>query len=405
MSAVLTVAGVDVSPRTLMDVTITAGRDDIDSQPDASVLSATIVDWRVAGRVGDPVVLADMHGRMFAGTVTDLSASMETAGHWQVRLAATGPLADLGRVLLGDEPWPEESDSERVARIIALAGAPGHVDVAVLGPAMLPRDVDRKDAAELARQTADDALGVLWEQPSDPDTPIRYLPARLRSWAPTAVAWQELPAVEWQAVNPGMTWATVDTGGGGSLPGDPGSLNLAAGEVVAWVTLTQGIGDLARCVRVVWGVEVSGGDRPQEIAGAGIPEISLTTELAAAGDAIAVADAVWRTRREPRWRLREVQILADALPSERVAEIRAALAIGARVTITGIDWDSPIGSTWQGYLEGWRHEIDEDGYAIWLRTSERALTEPADRWQDVAVGAVWSALPGDLSWSDASDMP
>lgn len=403
MTAVLTIGGVDVSPNTVYDVTLAVGRDDVNTQPDASVLGATLHAWNV-GTVGDQITLADAAGTLFTGTLTDLETTPITLVPplWETKLTAVGPLADVGRVLVGDEPWPEETDSERVFRIVELAGAAHAVDPNVLGPLILPRDVDAQNAADLCRAVATDALGVFWEQPADPITPIRYSPQRYRSWNEIAVTWSEVPAA-WQDLNPAMTW---DQATSGYLPiaGVPLSLELDAAEVRAEVVFSQRVGDLVRTCRVVYGAETGQGDRNEISFGAGAPEIKLDTQLSEQGDALAVAETVVRSRREPKWRLSDVVLDQDHAPPLRWLEIRRQLTIGTRLTLT-LPTDTPVGAIWQGYLEGWNYQLlPGDGDVLTLRTSERALTEPADRWQDVDPLLTWANVDPLETWDTAQTL-
>jgi hypothetical protein len=404
MTAVLTVGGLDMSPATIYDVSLTVGRDDVNTQPDASVLDATLHVWNV-GTVGDPVTLVDAAGALFTGTLTDLETTpiiLTVPSRWETKLTAVGPLADLGRVLVGDEPWPQETDSERVWRIVELAGAPHAVDPNVLGPQILARDVDAQNAADLCRDVATDALGVFWEQPADPDTPIRYSPQRYRSWNAIVVTWDEVPQ-SWDELNPAMTWADA-TSDYLPIAGVPLALELDAGEVRAEVVFSQRVGDLVRKARVVYGPDTGEAGRDETGFGAGTPEVKLDTQLADEGDALNVAETVVRSRREPKWRLSNVVLDQDHAPPIRWLEIRRQLTIGTRLTLT-LPTDSPVGAIWQGYLEGWDYQLlPGDGDILTLRTSERALSEPADRWQDLNPALTWAAVQPEETWDTAQQL-
>jgi hypothetical protein len=402
MTAQLLIGGTDVSGVTYT-ATVSAGRDALDSQPDASVLELAMFGWRPAGQLADSVTLSDEHGTLFHGTVTDLAASLDPnlPDPWRTRVTAVGPLADLGRVVIGDEPWPAETDSQRVTRILDTAGAAHAVNGNVNGPLLLPSDVDRRPALELAQDTAGDALGVLWEQPSDPAAPIRYTPQRLRAWEPVAPLWSELPAGQsWSELPPAMTWDTWTTEHYPGVLTTP-SLTLHAGIVLAAVDMSQQIGDLIRRVRIQYGPEVDQGDRAQVVMGDDIPELSRDTRLADEAGATLVADSLWRARREPGWHMTSATLKLWELPQATQAEIRSALAVGTRLTITDIDFDSPIGTQWQGYLEGWVHELDGATHYLTLQVVDRRLVEPSNRWQDIPPTLQWQEISPTLQWQDA----
>lgn len=411
MTAVLTVAGANISGTTHFDVEVEVGRDNVDSQPDASVLTAILDGWQAAGKVSDPLVLSDSWGQLFAGTITDLQAELDpTRTHpWRTRITAAGPLADIGRAIVGDEPWPQESDSKRVKRILDLVGVnTAAIHDGVIGPAILAKDVDRQSALDQAQNVAADAFGVLWEQPADPDHPIRYSPQRLRTWTPVALGWAELPTTTWGAVDSALTWNDIDSDAF-QLPGSPVALTLNAGDVIADLVLEQRIGDLIRTVRVTYGAETEDGDgnsipRPQAIAGNGTPEVGRDTQLANAIDAAALADTLWRSHREPAWLMRQIILkpLEDMAPAV-AADIRAALTVGTRLTIDRIAYPGPFGSVWQGYLEGWTHQLTPGRHVVEMFTSERIFTEPSDRWQDIGSGLRWADVV--VTWDQTGDMP
>jgi hypothetical protein len=402
VTATLTVGATDASCATDYDVTVTVGREAVDEQPSASVLTVASSE-SVTARIGDPVVLSDAYGRMFGGTVTDLDAEWDAFGAvWRTRLIAAGPLADLGREWVGDTPWPQESDSARVDRVLTLVAAPHNVDPAILGPEMLGTDVDHRTALDYAQSVAQDALGVLWEQPADAATPIRYAPQRVRAWDAVAIVWSEVQqGMTWATMPADLTWDAVAM----AAPNDAvPALDLDCTEVLADVVLSSRVGDHVGQVTVLWGPPADpGAERAAETVGDGTPAVRLDTQLATAGGALQVADTVWRARREPLWRLTRLTVPTDTLPPARVQQIRGALTVGTRLTVT-LPAGAPAGSRWEGYLEGWRHELADGRHDLILATSERGMTEPADRWQDVPPQTAWATLPADLLWDDALDM-
>ena len=158
-------------------VTIRHGRDSSDGQPVAS--SATIdlsIDDHAAlpamVDVGGVVTITtDIPGTQSIrskGRVTDINQGW--GGRWpRDPGTACGPghrdraLADLGRRVVGDTPWPQQVDGTRVAAILAAAGItlnpatsdPGTVQI-------LPRDVDAQPALDVAQEVATDAGGMVW---------------------------------------------------------------------------------------------------------------------------------------------------------------------------------------------------------------------------------------------------
>jgi hypothetical protein len=128
----LLVGGEDWSGLVPGTVTVRHGRTTPREQPDASTLTVTLPERSPAASwLGQPVtldaVLDDVPLRRFTGRVTD------AVGTWvagvnpgdpptpYTTIVATGSMAGLGRRVIGDTPWPAESDGARVARILDAA--------------------------------------------------------------------------------------------------------------------------------------------------------------------------------------------------------------------------------------------------------------------------------------------
>jgi hypothetical protein len=399
----LFIGGEDRSCDTLRDVSIDMGRTSADGQPDPGTFTAgEVADWTLAGTVGDTLLFLADEWPLFRGYVTDLDTQVEyPAGRWPTRVIAAGPLTQLGHAVIGDEPWPQESDSARIQRILDLVGAHHEVLDTTVGPDILPRDVDRRTAADLVARTADSARGVLWEDPHNYGGELRYLPRRLRAWTVAPVAWLEVnpPTLEWDQVDPTETWAEF----GHSPPGTPLDLHLDCSEVLADVTWSQRVADTAQSVRVAYGVEHGqSGDRPEVHVGSGLPEVRLDTDLADEADALEIATELLSSRRGHAWRLQSV-IIPMHLLTDKFArhDLLGHLGVGTRLTLD-TPAPSPTGTRWQGYLEGWSHHIDmTGGWWLTLHGTDRSLTEPAARWDDTDAALTWATVPADLTWDTA----
>ena len=403
MTATLIVAGLDVSRITLYDVKVDCGRDDVESQADASVLSATLIELPSTINVADAVSLVDAHGMLFHGYVTDLQADLEADDEgmaWAYSLTATGPLAALGYVNVGAADYPQESDSQRVARVLTEAGAGHSVDPNIPGPQLLPRLAQLGRAQELARSAADDGQGVMWENPADPVTPIRYTAQRARRWAPGDLAWSELPADQAWADYGILTWAELTSD---YLPteGFPPALEIDPATTPARATFTQQIGDLARTVTVTYGAPGVEGGRPIVTLGELEPVHDYDTQLVTFADAVTYAGNMLRRSQEPAWRLSSLTVPLHKLTEEMRARYRDSLTVGTKLTIP-FPHGSPVGYVWEGFLEGWTHTLTPGVHDLELRTSERSLTEPSDRWQDIGATITWAGTDPAMRWQDAA---
>jgi hypothetical protein len=403
MTATLIIAGLDISRITIYDVKVECGRDDVESQASGSVLTASLIELPSTINVGDPVSLADDQGTLFHGFLTDLRADLDSdieGMTWGYSLTATGPLAALGYVNAGLSDYPQESDSQRVARVLTEAGAGHNVDPAIPGPQLLPRLAQLGRAQELARNAANDGQGVLWENPADPVKPIRYTAQRLRRWAPGDLAWAELPADRAWADLSSLTWADLTSD---YLPaeGFPPAINLDPATIPARATFTQQIGDLGRTVVVTYGTPGPEGARPTVTVGEREPVHSYDTQLATFADASTYAGNMLRRSQEPAWRLASIAVPLHELPADEQTHFRDSLTVGTKLTIP-FPLGSPVGYLWEGFLEGWTHALTPGEHSLELRTSERSLTEPSDRWQDIAATITWAGTDPAMRWQDAA---
>lgn len=412
MTAVLLLSGRNVSAEAIADVAVDAGREDIAAQPDATVLTATL-DGLPDSRVGDTAALFDAWGhQLFTGRISDLRAEQAVKQQldgsqrlaWTTAVTAVGPLALLGQAQAGAGDAPQESDSRRILRILAETPLAGWavIEPGIPGPDLLPRPAEPASAADLARAAADDGMGVLWEHA---DGTIRYTPWRLRQWRAYQLTWGEL-GMPWTDIPPEATWSQLDSA---LVPGPavkPPEMELDPVAARAELTFEESVGDLARTITVTYGTAPDDGPRPTSTAGDGPPVVQIDTDLAEAADAATHATAMLRRHYEPAWRLTTLRIELHRLRTSAARQLLDALQVGTRLTIP-IPHGSPVGTLWQGYLEGWRHEIHGSpagqSHAVQLRVSDRQLTEPADRWRDIDPGITWAGTDPAMRWIDASE--
>lgn len=394
----LTIEDFDASCLTIYDLKITCGRDDVYSQPDGSVLEAELIGYTEHGAmVGRKVTVTDEYGRLFAGWVTDLTAGYATADGWRMHLSATGPLALLGQYVAGVDDWPVETDSQRVARAVGETELGPYLaaDLTVEGFNIAARTGKADNAASLARLAADSAHGVLWENPAEVEQPLRYTPAKYRTWNEYLHSWGELPGT-WDDLPDDMAWQDLDSD---ALPveGIPPTLDLDCATVHAEIEFEQTVGDVIRMVEVSY-KDPDDIARPAPIlAGSGAPSKKFDTALDSLSDATAFANTVLERNSEPLWRLSSA-ILDMGLVTDK-ATVRNSLQVGTKV-IVNMPLGSPVGTVWQGFLEGWEHVITDAGHIVNLNLSDRYLTEPAIRWIHIPNNTLWDDIEG--SWDDAT---
>lgn len=381
---VVTVAGLDLSCL-VDDVAIVHGRGTTTAQPAASTatISLDLADTELPAdvEIGAEVVVTTepVPGIVlarFRGRVTDLTLGWDDAGEDTPnagigQLVAAGPLADLGRRVIGDEPWPAELDGARVARALALAGVildpvtsdPGTVTV-------LPRDVDATDALGIVDETAATAAGIVWETAAGE---IRYADAEHRR---------------------------------GTLP----AITLDACDLLVSPAWARTLDGMTNRVSIGYGVGEDGGEQPRvaaenakSIERYGILDYSASTTLADKVDADELAALLVARNSYPVW-------IMAALPVDvkRLTEIETvdllALDVNALIYLSAFPAIAETAPT-SAYLwvEGWTERLAWDAHDLALTVSGYCRTSPPPRWDDVDPSWEWDAV--DLTWDDLTCLP
>lgn len=377
----VTVGGVDLSCW-VDQLSIHHGRNDTTNQPEAS--SATIdldlSDPPPTIEVGSEVIVTttlapgEVYTR-FRGVVTDMTVGWDDAGSETPnagigQLTAVATLADLGRRVVGDAPFPQELDGARVSRVLALAGVvldPGTSDPGTAQ--ILPRDIDAADALSVAQEAANSAQGILWQTR---DGEIRYADADHR---------RNLPSV-----------VTIDVC-----------------HVLVTPTWSRSLQGLINKVSLGYGVGAGGGDQPRvydnnaaSIARYGTYDYSLTTTLAVLADAQAMAGLLVARNAKPVWVMTNLPLAMKDLDHDTTAAV-LSLVMHSLITLTGMPVVIPgTPATAALWVEGWTETLRYGDHELELVVSGYCRTSPPTRWDDVDPTWTWNAIPSNPSWDDAS---
>jgi len=369
------VGGADVS--CLVDeVSIVHGRPDASSQPDASAATLEItvgpgaplpdaVDIGAALTVDTVVDGATF--RRFTGRVTDLNLGWDDAGpdtpdSGVGQLVAVSVLADYTRRVVGAEPFPQELDGARVARVFALAGL-------VLSPitsdpgtvAVIPRDVDARAALEVAHGTADSAGGLVWQTRAGD---IRYADTEHRR-------------------------------------GIAVTLDLEACDILVTPTWARTLAGLVNEITMGYGVAPEdGGEAPtlhtvnaDSQAKWGRYGYSVTTELAEWGDAFAATALILAQNAGPVWMLNALPVDVAGLSGPETRALMA-LDVHSLVRVTGLPYAGSAPSAIVAWVEGWSERLAFGVHEMELTVSDYCRTAPPPRWDDVPAGTTWDTVTG-----------
>lgn len=381
----ITIGGVDVTCL-VDDIALVHGRADTTSQPDASTatigLDLNNTELPVEAEIGAAVLVTTTLEtgpalERFRGRVTDITLGWDDAGPYTPnagmgQIMAVGPLADLGRRVVGDQPWPAELDGARVARVLELAGVT--LDPATSDPGtvmILPRDVDSTDALTVAQETATSAVGMLWETSTGE---IRYADAEHRRNIGTRLA--------------------LDT------------CDLLVSP--AWSRTLQGV---TNSVSIGYGAGPGGGeqprvtaDNPDSISRYGIFGYTTATLLEGETDATELARLLVARNGWPVWIMPALPVDMKGL-DVAATDTLLRLNVGDLVELTGLPEITPSAPTTAAlWVEGWTERLAWEIHEIEVAVSGYCRTVPPPRWDDIDAAYTWDDM-ADPIYSGSSLTP
>ena len=379
-------AAVDIS--CLVDtLTIHHGRDDTDSQPEASSCTVDIsldtdnpaeivpAALDIGATVKVTTALLGTPYTRFTGRVTDIAegwddAAEDTPNAVTMRVIATGPLADMGRRVVGDVPWPQEIDGDRIHNIFTAAGVPW--DGATSDPGtvqILPRDVDSQPALDTAQSVATDAGGVVWETR---DAQIRYADSNHRRNAISA-------------------------------------LTLDACDILVSPTWSRTTSGLINDVSIGYGVPPEGAEQSRYLAADpvskarfGVYAFTTATQLAALADAAAMGQLILTRNHLPVWIMSTLPVdVAGLSPADTAALL--GLDMHGLINLTGLPAAGTAPTSAYLWVEGWNETLEFGIHELELVVSGYCRTTPPPRWNDLLPEWTWDAPPiaPTLTWDDA----
>jgi hypothetical protein len=371
MTTTVTINNLPVEARVLEGVTIRYGRDGIDDTVPASSCSLQLLaanEDQPAISLRDLVVVKVDGTIVFRGKVTDRQIDVPFIDSTRIAtiqsVIAVGALSELGRILTGGGAYPSELDGARVSRILT--------EAAPLAPAI--------DASPEAISTSDlsfDYYAFAGLETVDAGTVT--LNARAGS---LAKALELTDVATTSAGSPGLyetpsgLYGYADTR---RRSKNATPLTLDAAIIGASITSASRVGDLINTVTVSYGTaspqETTTSTNPVSVNTIGTVAKSITTELELSTDAAELATRITTARSEARLNLESITVNLD-LPTLDPA-VKTALTgptYGKPVTLTGLDSRMGLGTSWQGFIEGWTLTARQGREAITLNVSARVYS-------------------------------
>jgi hypothetical protein len=412
MTTTVTINNLAVEARVLEGVTIRYGRDRIDDTVPASSCSLQLLaanEDQPAISLRDLVVVKVDGTTVFRGKVTDRQIDVPFIDSSRIgtiqSVIAIGALSELGRILVGTSAYPSELDGARISRVLTEA-APLSPTVDSIVVPISTYDLSFDSWASAGLETIDPGTVTL----------------NARTGA-QAKALELVDTVTTSAGSPGLYETPAGLYGYADArrrSKNVTPITLDAAIIGAAITSASRVGDLINSVTVAYGTAspqatYTSTDTYSTYAYGTIAK-SIGTELSSAGDAADLANRITAVRADPRLNLEAITVYLDHPTLD--PSVKAALTganYGTPVTLTGLDARMGLGTSWQGFIEGWTLTCRQGREAITLNVSARVyslllatvsmLSSAVDRLEGSVAGLaeLWAPDPKIDSLSNTLD--
>lgn len=399
--------GSTVTDFTLSSLSITSGRTDIFSQPQAGYASIQLLNltndntltFQVNTQVS--IEIKNTSGTfipIFGGWISDSSTFVQNAGSTGlttiINITAIGALAKLQRIdtlgvlpkefegdqilqLLGDNlsgKWTDVSPSQTWAAYNptttwATAENQGVGDVDTPGAyEMMARASSLANLYSLISSIADSALGYIFE---DSNGNIGYADTYHRSTYLAANGYVDLDANQ-------ALWSGIRT-------------SRRIGDIRNKLTTNYGSS----------GSSVYTSENTQSQTAYGMYQTTATSLLHNTADVHAVADRFISLRANPYDKFETITFaLGNSEIDNSDRDNLLGVFMGMPIQINNLP-DDIAGGTFQGFVEGWTFQASYNGLSVAINASPLAFSTPTTRWQDVSASESWSTISGTLTWINA----
>ena len=400
------VNGSTVTGATLSGLTITSGRTDIYSQPNAGYCNLTLIETGEAAvpfEINDAVAIEVQNSsatyvNLFGGFITDLGISVLNSGSsaltQQIKIVAVGALARLNRsIYVGN--FAHQFDGDRILELLSTLLFDQWNEVAAaetwsgydpttqwqdaensgLGEIDTPGDYElhsennlNDTVYNLASRFATSGLGYLYE---DSQGRIGYADSTHRS--------QYL-----------STYGYVDLDGNHAI-GPALSILKRAGDVRNSITLGYGTSN----------ANVTDEDLAS-ISEYGLLASTISTTLRNVGDATAQAAFYLLIRAYPQFALRQITFpVASNEIDNSDRDNLLGVFMGQPLNIVNLPANM-VGGEFQGFVEGWTWTASLNQLNLTLNVSPLAFSLQAFRWNSVPVTETWNTISPTLDWLNAT---
>lgn len=396
--------GIEYTNITVANLSITSGRQDINTQPIAGYANLEILNLdksAVTIDINQGLTIAvkdstNTYVNLFGGSITDFSIEIASAGNTtytqRIKVTALGALARLPKAttlgilskdfdgnqiysILSDillNTWNEVSAAQTwidydPATTWAQAENQGMGEIDRPGQYELTsRSSSLTDAYSLISSLANSGLGYIYE---DGSGNIGYADAIHRQ--------------NYLIAN--------------------GFTVLSANDAIATgIRIKKSVATIKNKVTITYKANAStSAQDDQSIANYGLLAESLSTTLENSADAATQATRYLQLRAYPRFEF-DSMTFAIQNPELDNADRDDLLNIFMGLPVNIVDLPlNMLGGEFQGYIEGWTWNASVSGLYLTFFASPREFSEVAQKWQDVSAAETWNSILNTLEWQDA----
>lgn len=379
--ATVTVNGIDFTSKSLENVQITYGRDNIWNQPRPAYATIEIVNltntdqsFNVRQTVSIKILNSlNTDVKLFTGTITSISNRVVSSGSLSTvaiqTITAVSSMAEMSRKIIGKTSYPKEMDDVRMNRILTEAGV--SIDV-VDTPGVYEftsRSANDGDAYSIAGLYAQMAFGYIYDTPAGK---IGYANESRRFVNARDNGYLTIPNnyILWNGTQSEKTLADITNS---IILSYKANATVTADDTISQTTY-------------------------------GIVAATIPTEIETTTDAQTLANRWIDLRATPRTSLSSFTVPIDsANVSSSNRDKFLNLAMGTPIQITSL----PIAiknSVYRGFVEGFTIAFNRTQYLLNIRTSDYSYSVTPTRWQDVQATLAWNAVGATVQWYTYDDI-
>jgi hypothetical protein len=399
--------GTTVTAITLVNLTITSGRQTIYEQPSASYCNVSLItdpSQSVPYEINDSVTIEvkksdNTYVNLFGGSLSDIAIIVTNAGTIQarqeVRIVALGAIAKMVRSnFVGN--LSADNDGDQMLEVLT------QVLIASWNEVPGALTWDNYEPTTQWQEAENNGLGEI-------DTPGDYSLAALSNLD------QSVYSLATQIANSGLGYFYEDSQGRigyadsthrGQYLAANGYVDLDARQAFgSGMTILKRAGDVRNSLSIIYGASGNQSYEDEDLSSISLyGELAwvVITHLQNLTDAEDQADFYLQIRAFPQYEMPSI-IYPLQNPEIDDADRDALLEVfmGQPLNIQNLPSNMTLGE-YQGFVEGWTWRAGVSGLSIELTLSPIAFSLQAFKWIDVPVGETWNSISPILEWYNAT---